>query len=62
MDVNDVLHGMAAMDPRTVHGGVPAELRCRYIFKYYNVSQTGFLNLDELKYENSFLIFCSILS
>jgi hypothetical protein len=51
--VDDMLHGLAAMDPRTTHGGVPAELRCRYIFKYYNVSQSGHLDLEELKYVNS---------
>lgn len=50
MDVNDLLYGLAAMDPRTTHGGTPAELRCRYIFKYYNKSQSGYLNLEELKY------------
>ena len=45
-----MLHGLAAMDPRTTHGGIPAELRCRYIFKYYNATETGYLNLEELKY------------
>ena len=54
MDIDDILHGLAAMDPRTTHGGIPAELRCRYIFKYYNASETGYLNLDELKYVNVF--------
>ena len=55
--MNDVLHGLAAMDPRTGHGGTPAELRCRYIFSYYNKTRSGSLNLDELKYDSLFEIF-----
>jgi len=30
----DILYGLAAIDPGTPHGGPPAEIRCRYIFRY----------------------------
>ncbi len=32
----DFVLGLAAMEPLTQHGGVPAEQRCRYIFRYYS--------------------------
>ena len=33
----DFVLGLAAMEPITQHGGVPAEQRCRYIFRYYTL-------------------------
>lgn len=41
--------GLAAMEPNTQHGGTPAELRCRYIFRYYDVDQDGLLRYQEFK-------------
>ena len=38
---NDFLLGLAAMEPITQHGGVPAEQRCRYIFRYYTYNQSS---------------------
>ena len=35
LNYNDLLLGLAAMEPTTQHGGTPAEQRCRYIFRYY---------------------------
>jgi hypothetical protein len=32
---NELLLGLAALDPITQHGSTPAEQRCRYIFRYY---------------------------
>lgn len=29
------------MEPYTQHGGLPAEQRCRYIFRYYNYNEKG---------------------
>ncbi|XP_041377251.1 uncharacterized protein LOC121389658 isoform X2 [Gigantopelta aegis] len=46
---SDVLLGLAAMEPCTQHGGVPAESRCRYIFRYYDTNGTGFLQFEEFK-------------
>ncbi len=37
---NDLLLGLAAMEPSTQHGGTPAEQRCRYIFRYYTFSDS----------------------
>ncbi|CAF1349139.1 unnamed protein product [Didymodactylos carnosus] len=45
----DYLLGMAAMDPTTQHGGVPAEQRCRYIFRLYNVANNSRMTFDEFK-------------
>jgi len=45
----DYLLGLAALDPNTQHGGIPAEQRCRYIFRYYNISNNQRMNFDEFK-------------
>ena len=36
LNFNEFLIGLAAMEPHTMHGGAPAEQRCRYIFRYYS--------------------------
>ncbi|KAK6192273.1 hypothetical protein SNE40_003771 [Patella caerulea] len=45
----EVLLGLAAMEPATQHGGMPAEMRCRYIFKYYDKNLDNFLQYDEFR-------------
>jgi hypothetical protein len=45
----DYLLGLAALDPNTQHGGVPAEQRCRYIFRYYNISNNQRMTFEEFK-------------
>ncbi|CAF4714426.1 unnamed protein product, partial [Rotaria magnacalcarata] len=45
----DYLIGLAAMDPNTSHGGTPAELRCRYIFRFYNAKSTGLMSIEEFR-------------
>ncbi|GFO09820.1 serine/threonine-protein phosphatase [Plakobranchus ocellatus] len=45
----EVLHGLAAMEPCTQHGGLPAEMRCRYMFRFYDVNSDGFLQFEEFK-------------
>ena len=49
LSCKDVLLGLAAMEPTTQHGGMPAEMRCRYIFRYYDFNQDGYLQFDEFK-------------
>ncbi|XP_032239117.2 uncharacterized protein LOC116618970 [Nematostella vectensis] len=44
-----ILHGLAAMEPITPHGGPSGELRCRYIFYYYNKEKPGLLNYNEFR-------------
>jgi len=46
----DVLLGLAAMEPSTQHGGMPAEMRCRYIFRYYDRNADGHLQFEEFKW------------
>ena len=48
----DYLLGLAALDPNTQHGGVPAEQRCRYIFRFYNSSSSTNqrMSFDEFKW------------
>ncbi|CAF1212896.1 unnamed protein product [Rotaria magnacalcarata] len=45
----DYLLGLAALDPNTQHGGVPAEQRCRYIFRYYNINNNQRMTFEEFK-------------
>ena len=52
----DVLLGLAAMEPCTQHGGSPAEMRCRYIFRYYDENTDGMLQYGEFR-----LVFTSIV-
>jgi len=47
---NDFLSGLAAMEPCTQHGGVPAEQRCRYIFRYYDRNGDSQLQVDEFRF------------
>lgn len=45
----EVLVGLATLEPCTQHGGMPAEMRCRYMFRYYDTNCDGFLQFDEFK-------------
>ena len=45
----EVLFGVAAMDPATPHGGPSGELRCRYIFKFYSSEQENAISLEKFK-------------
>lgn len=45
----DYLLGLAALDPNTQHGGIPAEQRCRYIFRYYNRNNNQRMTFEEFK-------------
>ncbi|UJR23511.1 hypothetical protein I4U23_026508 [Adineta vaga] len=45
----EYLLGLAAMDPNTSHGGTPAELRCRYIFRFYNIKNNGYMSIEEFR-------------
>ncbi|XP_060578202.1 uncharacterized protein LOC132735281 [Ruditapes philippinarum] len=49
LSCKDVLLGLAAMEPTTQHGGMPAEMRCRYIFRYFDRNMDGHLQFDEFK-------------
>lgn len=46
---HELLLGLAAMDRSTAHGGHSGELRCSYIFRYYDFNSDGQLSSDELK-------------
>jgi Ca2+-binding EF-hand superfamily protein len=46
---SDYLIGLAAMDPSTSHGGAPAEQRCRYIFRFYNIKNNGNMSIEEFR-------------
>lgn len=46
----EVLLGLAALEPSTQHGGMPAEMRCRYIFRYYDKNSDGNLQFEEFRY------------
>ncbi|XP_046355984.1 serine/threonine-protein phosphatase with EF-hands pef-1-like isoform X1 [Haliotis rufescens] len=45
----ELLLGLACMEPCTQHGGMPAEARCRYIFRYYDANSDNFLQFDEFR-------------
>lgn len=46
---HELLLGLAAMDRSTAHGGRSGELRCGYIFRYYDANKDGYLNIQELR-------------
>lgn len=46
---HELLLGLAAMDRSTAHGGHSGELRCGYIFRYYDTNGDGYLSYNELK-------------
>ncbi|CAF4787543.1 unnamed protein product [Pieris macdunnoughi] len=45
----DVMLWCAALEPMTQHLGVPAELRCRYIFRYFDANRDQKLEYQEFK-------------
>lgn len=46
---HELLLGLAAMDRSTAHGGHVGELRCGYIFRYYDANRDGQLSTNELR-------------
>lgn len=46
---HELLLGLAAMDRSTAHGGHSGELRCGYIFRYYDSNSDGFLSIPDVK-------------
>ena len=52
LSYKDFLYGVAAMEPSTPHGSLTGEIRCRYIFRFYNKSNTGQLEPNEFRWEN----------
>ncbi len=50
---NDLLLGLAAMEPGTQHGGTPAEQRCRYIFRYYTFNDSITFTDDLMQQQHS---------
>lgn len=46
---HELLLGLAAMDRSTAHGGQSGELRCSYIFRYYDANSDGKLDASELR-------------
>ncbi|CAH1800796.1 unnamed protein product, partial [Owenia fusiformis] len=49
LSFHDILQGLGCMEPATQHGGTPAEIRCRYIFRYYDNNKDGILQFTEFK-------------
>nr|XP_053626729.1 uncharacterized protein LOC128684523 isoform X2 [Cherax quadricarinatus] len=49
LGAREFILGLAAMDPMTSHGKEPAEIRCRYIFKYYDKDEDGNMEVHEVK-------------
>lgn len=46
---HELLLGLAAMDRSTAHGAHSGELRCAYIFRYYDHNSDGQLSASELR-------------
>ncbi|KAK2170289.1 hypothetical protein LSH36_3g04007 [Paralvinella palmiformis] len=49
LSFREILLGLAAMEPHTQHGGTPAEMRCRYIFRQYDKNSDGLLDYSEFR-------------
>nr|XP_022916250.1 uncharacterized protein LOC111426117 [Onthophagus taurus] len=43
----EYIYFLGAVDPNTSHGGGPAELRCRYIFRFFDRDCDNVLNVSE---------------
>ncbi|XP_074596477.1 uncharacterized protein LOC141851628 [Brevipalpus obovatus] len=48
LSFHEFLLGLAAMDKQTHHGGHPGELRCGYIFRYYDANTDNILDNIEM--------------
>lgn len=46
---NEYVHIFAICDMNTPHVGRSAELRCRYIFRFFDADKDGMLNANEFK-------------
>lgn len=44
----DVLSALACLEPSTAHGDISGEMRCRFIFRFYDRDDDGFLSNAEL--------------
>ncbi|CAH1962667.1 unnamed protein product [Acanthoscelides obtectus] len=49
LSFREFLYFLATVDPNTSHGGAAAEIRCRFMFRYYDRDKDGFLKCDEFK-------------
>ncbi|XP_023310381.1 uncharacterized protein LOC108912646 [Anoplophora glabripennis] len=49
LSFRDYLYFLSAVDPVTVHGGVQAELRCKYMFRYYDRDRDNLLKTEDFK-------------
>ncbi|KOB70387.1 Serine/threonine-protein phosphatase [Operophtera brumata] len=45
----ELLLWTAALEPATQHSGIPAEIRCRYIFRYFDKNRDQKLEYEEFK-------------
>lgn len=48
LSFHELLLGLGAIDQATQHGGHPGELRCGYIFRYYDVNNDGYLDYNDI--------------
>ncbi|KAH1016710.1 hypothetical protein HUJ04_007887 [Dendroctonus ponderosae] len=50
LSFRELLYFLASVDPNTGHGGTAAELRCRYMFKYYDRDRDNVWKSEEFKH------------
>ncbi|XP_017773342.1 PREDICTED: uncharacterized protein LOC108560344 [Nicrophorus vespilloides] len=49
LSFKDYICILATMEPSTNHGGISGEVRCRYIFRFFDRDRDGHINYKELK-------------
>ncbi|KAK7083894.1 hypothetical protein SK128_026880 [Halocaridina rubra] len=49
LSYKEFILGLAALDPLTSHGNKPAQIRCRYIFRFYNLEADDYMKPSEVK-------------
>ncbi|KAJ8985300.1 hypothetical protein NQ317_007087 [Molorchus minor] len=49
LSFREFIYFLATVDPNTVHGGAAAEIRCKYMFRYYDKDKDNVLKSEELK-------------
>lgn len=50
LTLSDFMLGMVALDSATTHGRKCGELRCRFIFRFYDRDEDGLLSFEEFKW------------
>ena len=49
LTLDELQIGLCALDPATPHGAIPGQIRCQFIFRFYNTTGNGSLLYTEFE-------------